>query len=146
MPSEVPADPTRERLTDLRNGMLRLHKVVLDSERATYDRDVERIRSTSQFLDLVLHDPFFAWLRELSQLIVWIDERLAAEEPADAAEATPLIRQVRALLTPAELGTGFQKNYFAAMQRDPGVVLAHAEMVKIFTKLSTNPPPETETL
>jgi hypothetical protein len=127
---------TRQRLTDLRNGLLRLHKVLLDSERAVYDRDVQRIRSSAQFLELVLHDAWFAWLRELSQFLVWIDERLAAEEPAESDEAELLVRQARALLTPDENGTGFEKNYFQALQRDPNVVLAHAEMIKTFASLS----------
>ena len=132
----MPEQATRQRLTDLRNGLLRLHKVLLDSERAVYDRDVQRIRSSAQFLELVLHDDWFAWLRELSQFLVWIDERLAAEEPADSNEAEVLVRQARALLTPDENGTGFEKNYFLALQRDPNVVLAHAEMMKTFASLS----------
>ena len=132
----MPEQATRQRLTDLRNGLLRLHKVLLDSERAVYDRDVQRIRSSAQFLELVLHDDWFAWLRELSQFLVWIDERLAAEEPADSNEAEVLVRQARALLTPDENGTGFERNYFLALQRDPNVVLAHAEMMKTFATLS----------
>jgi hypothetical protein len=130
------ANAPRQRLTDLRNGLLRLHKVLLDSERAAYDRDIQRITTSSQFLELVLHDPWFAWLRELSQFVVWIDERLDAEEPADAAEAALAIKQARALLTPAEEGSGFGKNYFSALQRDPNVVLAHGEMMQVFSQLA----------
>ena|SRR5258706_7459782 len=136
MPSPPDANEPRQRLTDLRNGLLRLHKVLLDSERAAYDHDIQRITTSSQFLELVLHDPWFAWLRELSQFVVWIDERLDAEEPADAAEATQAIKQARALLTPAEEGSGFEKNYFSALQRDPSVVLAHGEMMKVFSQLA----------
>src|SRR5579863_3608232 len=47
-------DRTRERLTEMRNGMLRLHKSLLDSERALYERDVARITSTGQYLGLVM--------------------------------------------------------------------------------------------
>ena len=36
-------DRTKQRLTDLRNGLLGLHKTLLDSERATYERDIARI-------------------------------------------------------------------------------------------------------
>ena len=50
------ADRTRERLTNLRNHLLRLHKSLLDSERAAYERDVARITSTGQYLQLVLGD------------------------------------------------------------------------------------------
>ena len=84
--SRVPTeDRTRQRLTDLRNGLLKLHKVLLDSERDAYDHNISRITSSGQLLDLVLNDPFFAWLRELSQFIVLIDETLDwhAEDQGD---------------------------------------------------------------
>lgn len=126
---------TRPRLTDLRNGLLHLHKYLLDSERNAYERDVERITSTGQYLDLVLNDPWFAWLRELSQFIVLVDETLAADEPPTSADADRLITQARRLVSPAEAGTGFARKYFEAMQRDPGVVLAHRDMIGVFETL-----------
>jgi hypothetical protein len=107
----------------------------LDSERAAYERDVAPIATSGQFLDLVLNDPWFAWLRELSQLIVVIDETLGLDEPATAEDAARLIAQARTLASPAEQGTGFARRYYDAMQRDPGVVLAHRDMVKVFAAL-----------
>jgi hypothetical protein len=126
----------RERLTTLRNGLLRLHKHLLDSERAAYERDVARISSTGQYLNLVLNDPWFDWLRELSQFIVLVDETLDLEEPADLAEALRLADQARELVAPAENGQGFGRRYWEAMQRDAGVVLAHRDMMRVFGQLS----------
>ena len=130
MPNEA-----RPRLTNLRNGLLALHKYLLDSERASYERDVAPIATRGQFLDLALNDPWFAWLRELSQLIAVIDETLFLDEPATAEDAARLIAQARKLASPAEQGTGFARRYYDAMQRDPGVVLAHRDMVKVFAGL-----------
>ena len=129
------SEPARQRLTELRNGLLKLHKTLLDSERATYERDVARITTTGQYLDLVLNDPWFAWLRELSQFIVLIDETLAFEEPATPSDAQRLVAQVRDLLVPAENGSAFARSYFEALQRDPNVVLAHRDMLQVFTAL-----------
>ncbi|SPF39807.1 conserved hypothetical protein [Candidatus Sulfopaludibacter sp. SbA4] len=126
------ADPTRERLTSLRNGLLHLHKSLLDSERAAYERDIARITSAGQYLELVLHDPWFAWLHDLSQFIVLVDETLDLDEPATDADAVRLIAQARDLVSPQEDGTGFRRHYFDAMQRDPAVVLAHRDMMKVF--------------
>ncbi len=128
-------DRTRPRLTDLRNGLLRLHKHLLDSERNAYERDVERITTTGQYLNLVLNDPWFAWLRNLSQFIVLVDETLDAEESPTAADADRLIAQGRTLVSPAENGAGFGRKYFEAMQRDPAVVLAHRDMIGVFEKI-----------
>jgi hypothetical protein len=130
------ADPVRERLTQLRNGLLKLHKTLLDSERAVYDRDVQRITSTGQYLNLVLNDPWFAWLHELSQFIVLVDETLDFEDPATPADAERLTAQAREMVTPSENGSVFGRRYFEAMQRDPGVVLAHRDMMAVFAALA----------
>ncbi len=144
MSSNQPSpDGTKQRLTDLRNGLLSLHKTLLDSERATYERDIARIASSGEFLKLVLYDPWFAWLHELSEFVVFIDETVdSMDEPVKAAEPPPIIdaekiiTQAWELLAPNETGTGFAKRYFEALQRDPDVVLAHARMRKILTALT----------
>jgi hypothetical protein len=122
----------RERLKALRNGLLKLHKSLLDSERAVYERDIARITSTGQFLGLVLDDPFFQPLRELSQFIVLIDESLDRKEaPISDEEGEQLLRQARLMLVPAEEGSGFARRYFEMMQRDPATVLAHRDMLQL---------------
>ena len=130
-------DSTRERLTHLRSGLLRLHKNLLDSERTSYERDVARITSPGQYFDLVLNDPWFTWLRELSQFIVLIDETLDLEEPATPADGDRLISQARELISPSENGVGFARRYYEALQRDPGAVLAHGQMMRVFSDLIT---------
>jgi hypothetical protein len=127
--------PVQQRLTDLRNGLLSLHKTLLDSERAAYERDIARIESTGEFLRLVLDDPWFAWLRELSQLVVMIDEALDAKVPPTEIDAERFVAQSREMLVPNEAGIGFKKSYFEAMQRDPDVVLAHGKARKLLVTL-----------
>ena len=137
-----PSDVIEQRLTSLRNGLLALHKTLLDSERGVYERDIARIPSANELLTLVLYDPWFAWLHELSEFIVQIDEAQDAEEPPTQADAERLITQTGALLTPAENGTGFKRRYFEALQRDPDVVLAHGRMRKLLASLGPQRPAE----
>lgn len=127
-------DSTRERLKNLRAGLLRLHKTLLDSEREAYERDVARITSRGQLLELVMNDPWFAWLHELSRFIVAVDEYLDSKEPTTEAEGERLLSHARDLVAPSEWGSanGFGRRYFEAMQRDPGVVLAHRDMIRHF--------------
>lgn len=125
----------KERLKEVRNGLLRLHKSLLDSERALYERDVARITSPGQYLGLVIDDPFFAWLRELSQFIVMVDEALDLDEPDAPVDADRLIAQARELVAPAENGAGFGRRYYEVMQADPAVVLAHRDMMRVFNGL-----------
>jgi hypothetical protein len=129
------ADPAAQRLTALRNGLLRLHKNLLDLERAAYERDVARIQGPGQLLDLVLNDPWFAWLRELSQFVVVVDETLDLDEPATDADADRLIGEARKLISPGENADGFARRYREAMQRDAAAVLAHRDMMSVFAGL-----------
>ncbi len=125
-----------ERLATLSAAMLHLHKSLLDSERAAYERDVARITSTGQYLQLVLTDPWFAWLREISQFIVLVDEaRDADDPPVTAADADRLIGEARALLSPSEGGGSFHRRYYEALQRDPAAVLAHGTMMQTLGQL-----------
>src|ERR1700755_41884 len=115
MDNERASDETRDSLKVLRTGLLRLHKTLLDLERRDYERARGRIGNSYEFLQLVLKDPWFDWLHRLSELIVQIDETLDArdpEKPPTDEDAHALIERSKMLLTPAEEGSEFQKNYF----------------------------------
>ena len=122
---------TREQLTKVRTVLLRLHKTLLDFAREGYERERGKIANSYAFLQLVMSDPWFAWLRQLSELIVEMDELLAAKETPKEATALALIRQANILLTPSESGSEFQKQYLAATQQSPEIVLARSEFAKV---------------
>ena len=124
------------RLTDLRNGLLRLHKILLESERAMYEHEIARIPNAGRYLELVMNDPWFAWLRELSGLIVMIDEALAADVKPTEEDATRFAQQSKAMLVPAENGEGFAREYFRLLQRDPDVVIEHSAMMKVISGIA----------
>ena len=118
-------------MPQLRDALLKLHKALVDSERVTYEQTIGAISSPNHFLQLLTTDPWFAWLHPLSELIVAMDEASDAKEPMTPETAAALIKQARALLVASETGEGFSKHYDDALQRDPDVVLAHAEVAKI---------------
>src|SRR5687768_7168423 len=134
MGNESVSELTRDELKQLRHGLLRLHKTLLDLERRGYERARGPIGNSYEFLQLVLKDPWFDWLHRLSELIVQIDETLdthTSEKPATEADASALIERAKTLLAPAETGTEFQKNYFLALQQSPDVVLLHSEIMRL---------------
>ena len=134
MSNEMVSELTRETLKDLRHGLLRLHKLLLDLERRDYERTRGRIGNSYEFLQLVLKDPWFDWLHRLSELIVQIDESLdtrESETPATEEDAKALVERAKTLLAPSESGTQFQKNYFLALQQSPDVVLLHSEVMRL---------------
>ena len=122
---------TRDNLTRVRTVLLRLHKTLLDFEREGYEREGGKIGNSYEFLQLVMGDAWFAWLRQLSELIVEIDELLASKETPKEETAQALIQQGKMLLTPSQSGSEFQRKYFTAMQQSPEVVLAHSEFAAV---------------
>ena len=65
MTNERASEATRDDLKHLRQGLLRLHKILLDLERRDYERARGRISNSYEFLQLVLKDPWFDWLHRL---------------------------------------------------------------------------------
>ncbi|MBA2627946.1 MAG: hypothetical protein H0U85_08035 [Gemmatimonadales bacterium] len=126
-------DSPREILASLRPRLIRLHKALVESERVTYERVHGRVSTKGELLQLVIHDSWFVWLRPVSELIVRIDELLDADAEATDAGAGPVISEARALLAPAPAGPGFAAHYYEALQRDPAVVLAHADVMRTLT-------------
>jgi hypothetical protein len=120
---------SRQHLDDVRRGLLRVHKALLDDARIRYEREQGRIDGSGTLLRLVLNDPWFAWLHPLSGLVVQIDELLAADTPT-TADGEALMSQARALLRPDENGEGFQRRYHRAIQDVPDVLIAHVALGK----------------
>lgn len=116
----------RQELQELRDALLHLHKVLIESERVDYEKTVGAIQSPNHFFQLLTSDPWFAWLGPISQLIVAMDEALDDKEPVMAAMVDAFTNQSHLLLVPSEEGQGFSRHYYDAVQRDPDVVLAHA--------------------
>ncbi len=125
------SDSQRRSLKDLRHGLLRLHKALLDAEQITYERIHGRVASPAKLLQLVMSDPWFAWLHPLSSLVVRIDEMLDGKADANVQDAQRILGEVRTLLRPSEEGEGFERNYYENLQRAPEVVLAHAHVKKL---------------
>lgn len=121
----------RTRLQALRDALLNLHKALVDSERVAYEQAFGTIPNAQEFLKLLLQDPWFAWLKPLSELIVSLDEAL--DDPTDPLNDEPpaWLARTRQLLVASETGEGFPQHYFNALQRDPDVVMAHASVAAL---------------
>ncbi|MBD2731884.1 hypothetical protein H6G96_37850 [Nostoc sp. FACHB-892] len=117
-------------LTDIRIKLLHLHKLLLDTERIRYEQVRGQV-SKGELLQLVIGHDQFAWLHRLSELIVQIDELIHSDEPVTSEAIAALIADVQILLTPDEVGNDFAVKYDMALQRNPDVVLAHADVVTL---------------
>lgn len=122
-------------LSELRRALLPLHKAMLDAEKIHYERSHGRIENGMQFLSLLSNDPFFAWLRPLTTLIVQIDEQAEGKEPLSAVNAKTLREEAASLLDPDQHGAEFQRNYDRVVQGSPDVLILHAKVERLLARL-----------
>ncbi len=128
----MPLEPGyRTRIAAIRLALLDLHKLLLDRERGLYERKHESIGSPGEFLLLVIENPQFAWLRQLSGVIVEMDELLSVRTKSGPAEADAVLVSARTLLQIREHGTDYHQRYYAAIQDSPDIVIAHCKAERL---------------
>jgi hypothetical protein len=128
----------RRKLTELRTTLLTLHKTLLDMERREYEREHGHV-STGELFRLVIDHQQFGWLHNISEFVVRLDETLAGEAPVTAQETRSAMGMARKIFVPSESGDAFQKRYFDAIQKDPAVVMEHAELARLFNSEPADP-------
>ncbi len=126
----LPADQ-RSSIQALRLELLDLHKLLLDRERGLYEKEHEAIGSPGEFLNLVLTHPQFEWLRQLSGVIVELDELLSLRTRSGPDEAAAVLATIAPMLRLKEDGTNFERRYYAAIQDSTDIVIAHCKAEKL---------------
>ena len=120
-------EPLRTSLVEVRRGLLRLHKALIDSERGEWERSRGPV-TNSQLLQALIEDPFFAWLRPFSGLIVQIDEALSGETAVSEADARAFVEQARELVAVDDGDEPTVNRYDLVCRRDPNVLVLHVEL------------------
>jgi hypothetical protein len=133
--SEAGLLQARQKLGDVREVLLELHKALLDSERTQYEIVHGPLASPAAFLQLLIGDDKFAWLRPTTTLIVQIDEALAAKKPPATQEQLEQLRNdIRALFSPSRDDESFWKRYYMVIQRDPAVMVLQKQMEETLSR------------
>ena len=106
-----------EKLKNARNSLLKLHKTLLDHERRLYE-GINGPVNSGQFLNILLEDPDFAWLRKFSTLIVDIDEMFAQKDGYTGETVEIHLTKLRELIAMEDEDEVFRARYQAALQQD----------------------------
>ena len=133
---DLPPDPARDHLKAVRLGLFRLHKALIDAARADWETEVGA-QSPGQFLQGLLHEDRFEWLRPFSGLIVRIDEALAAREPLAEGQAQAFVDEVAGLVL-VEDDDDRARRVAAARLRDPTIAFLQGELSR---RIAEGPPP-----
>ena len=106
-----------QRLREARDLLLKLHKNLVDHERAIWE-GIYGPATAGQFLNVLLEDPDFAWLRKFSTLIVDIDEMFAQKDGFTSEAVEVHLLKLRDLIAMKDEDEGFRAKYRAALQQD----------------------------
>ena len=120
-----------EKLKNARNILLKLHKSMLDLEREIYE-GIHGKLSPTEYINLLLEDEDFAWLRQFSMLIVEIDEMFAQKEGISPDMIDANLVKVRELVEMKEPDEYFRAKYQFALQRDANSAGLHSQLKTLF--------------
>lgn len=116
-----------ELLKQSRDLLLKLHKVMMDSERELHE-GIHGPLTATQFLSVLLEDEDFAWLRKFSMLIVEIDEMFAQRD----GYATELLdanhMKVRELVEMADPDEYFRAKYEYSLKTNPEAAVIQGQL------------------
>ncbi|MDE2209673.1 MAG: hypothetical protein KGJ99_08110 [Betaproteobacteria bacterium] len=102
-PPESPsptAQRRREDLAGLGASLRSLHRVLVERSRRDFERQRHAILGAGELLKLLTSDAHFAWLRELSELIVDLDIFLDVDPAPGDDDAAAVRAEVERLLAP----------------------------------------------
>lgn len=124
-----------EILKNARNVLLKLHKSLIDHERELYE-GIHGPQSPGQFLNVLLEDEDFSWLRKFSMLIVEIDEMFDLKDGISSELVDANLSKIRELMDMKEDDEFFRAKYQFALQRFPEVVGLQSELRQIISAVS----------
>jgi len=116
-----------EKLRYARNLLLTLHKSLIDFERAGYEK-VHGKLNAGQFLNVLLEDENFAWLRKFSMLIVEIDEMFDLKDGISDEMVSSNLRKIGELVGMQDEDEFFRAKYRNALQADPEIAGTQAQL------------------
>ncbi len=126
LPTELPVASANDlaKLDRARNELLRVHRALLETERMRYEKVHGRVANNSAFLQLVIADPWFEWLRPMAQLVLLIDERTSDKKSKlGTEEASSLFERARGLLRADAEGDLFQRLFAESVQHSPSLAV-----------------------
>ena len=131
----TPDDPARAELRALLREtwkqLLPLHRALIDSARDEYHATIAPVSGPTHMIELLQGDPFFAWLKPLTSLIVDVDSMSRTD--FERADVDGILRRLEALFgTSAD--AEFAGRYVPVLQRDVDVAIAHAALRQLLLR------------
>jgi len=119
-------------LKEARLQLLRLHKLLIDIERKRFENHYGQI-SNGQFLNLLVSELNFRWLRRFSTLIVEIDEMMDLDDGYTEYMIENYLSKIRDLINLDSEDEEFASKYKNSLQTETDVAVKHSEIEKLLS-------------
>lgn len=119
-----------ELLKSGRDQLLSLHKSLVDFERAEYEGMHGKVTS-GEFLNQLLENPDFSWLRRFSTLIVDIDEMFAQKDGFAEEAVEAHLSKLRSIVQMNDDDEDFIARYQRALQQDLDAAAKQGELRRL---------------
>lgn len=126
-----------KQLEPLRHALLELHQELLRMAKDRYEQSFGKIKTTGEYFQLVTGHPAFQPFRWLSALIASMDELMEDPAKAETGQIGSLIKFVESQLLADKTDTEFAGFYFQALQKEPGVGVAHGRVIAELKNLNS---------
>lgn len=117
-------------LKQARLQLLQLHKLFVDAERSDFEKQNGQV-SSGQFLNLLVNDENFQWLRKFSILIVNIDEMFDLDDGFAESMVEKYLSQIHNLINLESADAEFEDKYKNFMQGNSEIAVKHSNLKKL---------------
>ena len=115
----------RAALRDVSRHLMPLHRALIDAAKDDYAFAYGPVEQPTRLLGLLNEDPFFAWLKPVTSLIVDIDEM--SRRDFEAAEVKEIAGRLDRFFGPSP-DSEFAKQYVPVLQKSVDVAVNHAAL------------------
>jgi hypothetical protein len=120
-----------EKLKNARNLLLKLHKVMIDFEREMHE-GIHGPLTAGQFLNVLIENEDFAWLRKFSMLIVEIDEMFDLKDGVTPELVEANLVKIAELVEMREDDEYFRAKYQNIVQKHVDAAALQSELRSMF--------------
>ncbi len=131
--TNISLDEKGRLLKEARLQLLKLHKRLVDKEREAFEKNNGPVTS-GHFLNVLINDKNFEWLKKFSSLIVQIDEMFDLDDGASANMIENQLLEMKNLLELTNSDNEFRAKYTKVLQNDPEIQDKHQQLIKILSK------------
>jgi len=120
-------------LKESRLKLLRLHKLLIERERENFENLNGKI-SSGHYLNLLVNNSNFEWLRKFSTLIVEIDEMLDLDDGYTTNMIDKHLSQMRDLLDAETIDENFNQKFKNVLQVNSEIADKRKEILELISE------------